>query len=211
MNKDKLLEYWDAVHELTMSLKNPDNNKFGKKCIRYEHFQIGFDELAIYETEEEIIVVVNGSDGDEYEWKSNFNAYPIIYDTHNGFYNRGRLYITTLQEKIDEFVKKSGGKPVVFVGHSRGGPLVQVMCEFYGDDSECVTYGSPRLFTRKGAKKRVFKHTRVYSIFDPVVHIPMIWLPPGFKHYQTEKIKIKHRIHGEFSHTHYGDLIKKYL
>jgi len=209
MEKKKLLQYMDSIIGITNSLRNPSENKFGLQCKRFKYFVMGFDEMAIYETDDEIIVAINGSDDDD-EWKSNSNVWPVLDDTHNGYHNRGLLYLKTVEETLERYVKETG-KPVVFVGHSRGGALVQVMCWKWDGESECVTFGSPRVFTRKGKRRRKFKHTRVFSKYDPITRVPMTWLPPFFKHYQTNKIKINKRIKGKFSHTSYRELIEAFL
>jgi len=209
MNKEQLLIYMDSILCIDMSINNIEKNELSIKPKRIMVFALDFDEIAIYETETEIIVSINGSD-DKKEWKNNFHLYPILYNTHNGFYNRASLYLEKIKDVLDKLVKETD-KPVVFTGYSRGGALVQVMCWKWNKPLTCVTFGSPRVFTVSGIKSLTFKHVRVHSKFDPIVRIPMVWILPFFKHYQTEEIKIDKRIKSKFSHTNYKELIQEFL
>jgi hypothetical protein len=209
MNKNKLLAYIDSIDSIGNPFGKRQGNLFSASCIRFKYFTISNDDICVYETGDEIIISINGSD-DLIEWVNNARLYPIVHNCHNDYYTKAELYLNTIKVVLDDWYKETC-KPIVFTGHSRGGAIVQVMCDMYKNNSSCVTFGSPRVFTLKGSKACTFKHTRVYSSFDLVRHMPFCWLFPFFKHYQTTTINIKNRIMFKFSHTNYKLLIDKFI
>jgi len=211
MNKEVLLYYWYAVKAVTDSLAHPNKNEWATKHnVKHVFYHIGFDEVVIYYCRNEIIIAINGSDGDLNEWESNFDAYPIEDNTHKSFREHGIQIYNTINELISLYIMST--TPITIVGHSRGGALAQVLAEKLEYKCRVITYGSPRLYTIYKKKKDLnYTHIMVYSIYDPVHRIPFVFMIPWFKHFYTKKIKIKKRIHHEFSHTHYGELIEKFL
>jgi len=213
MDKESLLYYWDSVDAITQVVKKKTKtNKFGENhAISFDQFKIGCDEVAVYNCKEETIVAINGSDGDKEEWKGNFNGYPITNGCHHNFYKDG---IRILESVIRDCPKE---KPITVVGHSRGGALAQIFALYaelvHGLEILCVTYGSPRVFTLLKTRSLDFYHVRVNTDGDPVCHIPPVWLPPFFKSYQTDNVRIRpKKILGvRMKHGCYGLMIEKYL
>jgi len=208
MDKKQIRHYWRAVDCVTQSLTHPTHNQFAiDHAIRHISMSIGFDEVVIYYCMGEVIIAVNGSDGDPQEWESNLDAFPLEDKTHKSFRSHGIMIMKSILEKIPNLLEND---KITFVGFSRGGPLVQAAAEELGIECDVVTFGSPRLYTITKPKLK-YKHYMVYSIFDPVHRIPWRWFPPFFKHKFYQKFKITRRIHHKFSHTHYGELIEKFL
>lgn len=216
MNKEQVRYYYDAVDAVTESLKHPESNKWAiDHAVTHEFKAVGFDEIVIYHCQEEVVIAINGSDGDLDEWVSNLTLFPITDDTHYDFRRVGILIYNAVKEIVDF----TGVDNVTLVGFSRGGPLSQVASEYLSNEFKdvefrCVTFGSPRVYTTH--KKHLnYRHYRVYSIFDPVrfaVPYAILFIfPPYFKHKQSKKFKIKKRIKGKFSHKAYRELIRKYL
>lgn len=216
MNKDQIRYYFGAVDAVTQSLKHPESNQWAvDHAIRHEFKTVGFDEVVIYHCQDEIVIAINGSDGDYEEWVSNLTAFPLDEHTHHDFRRVGRLIYLAVKEVIDLYDEEK----VSVVGFSRGGPLSQVVSELLSEEfdnveCQCVTFGSPRLYTIL-KKELKYKHYRVYSIWDPVrFAVPYAILfvaPPYFHHVQEQRIIIWKRVHGKFSHTNYKELIELYL
>ena len=213
MNKKELLYYWDSVNAITDVVKGlTKKNQFGElHSTKYQEYKIGCDEVAVYMTDKEVILAINGSDGDKKEWKGNFNGYPIIDGCHHNFRKDG---IRILESVINDCPKYY---PVVVVGHSRGGALAQIFAHYAeatkGRKVIAVTFGSPRVFTWRKHSSLAFYHVRVNTDGDPVCHIPPVWLPPFFKSYQTYNVRIntKKILGVKKKHGEYGEMIEKYL
>jgi hypothetical protein len=213
MKKQKLLHYWGSVDAVTKVVKGETkDNEWGKKhTISFTAQKIGCDEVVVYNCEKETIVAINGSDGDKKEWRGNFQGYPITDGCHYNFRKDG---IRILESVIRDCPKD---KKLVVVGHSRGGALAQIFSHYAGRKHRrktfCVTFGSPRCFTWRKTSSLTFSHARVHTDGDPVCHIPPVWLPPFFKSYQTENVRIRpKRILGiRKKHGMYNEMIEKYM
>ena len=161
--KDELLFYWGAVHSVTQSLKHPNDNAWAEaNADSFKAYHIGFDEVCVFYLKDQVIIAINGSDKDSDEWKSNLSAYPIVDKMHDSFRAHGTMIMNHVLHNA-----RIGNKRVVVVGHSRGGPLAMTFCHYSKiKNIECITYGSPRLFTLSAKPK--FKHHRVHTNGDVV-------------------------------------------
>jgi len=208
MDKKTLLYLWGAVHAITQDVKHGHKNEWGEQNGgTTESLHIGCDEVAIYRLPDKTIVAVNGSDKDRKEWGSNFNALPTIRGVHRGFRKSAKQVLSVIKSKLP------CGLPVVLVGHSRGGAIVQVMAYRSKRSMQCVTFGSPRPFSVLAMGIR-FVHHMVHCKQDPVCHIPPVFIPPFWKTYLTSETEIVIRDGKkgvDESHKNYGVLIERWL
>ncbi len=208
MNRYKLINYIDSIIGITNSIQNPKENKFAKKCTRSKYFVMGFDQIVIYDTDQEIIVSIATSNYN-IKYNSNSTIYPVVNNTHNLLHDKADLYLNTISTILNKWVTQTK-KPVVFTGYSISGALAQVMCNKFGNNSSCATFGSPRVFTISGSKLLSFNHIRVYHKFDKTIHIPMFLKFPFFKHYETQKIKLNKKYKGKLTLNTYKQLLIDY-
>ena len=135
---------------------------------------------------------------------------------HRGFLSSARSVLAYCLPQLNH--AKERGYKIVLSGHSYGGAIVQVMQEIMNDKhkipSECVTFGSPRVWFI-GAKPKGL-HLRVQIDSDPVTKMPLILgrVFRIFKHRQTEMLEVKTPSFFSF-HSHkittYEKLLEKEL
>jgi hypothetical protein len=112
---------------------------------------------------------------------------------HSGFLSSARSITAFCLPQLNH--AKERGYKIVLSGHSYGGAIVQVMQQLLRNkhriESECVTFGSPRVWMPR-AKPRGL-HLRVQIDSDPVTKMPFIfgWVFRMFKHRQTEMLCVK--------------------
>ena len=111
---------------------------------------------------------------------------------HSGFLSSSRSVLAYCLPQINH--AKQIGYKVVLSGHSYGGAIAQVMQQIlrtqFQIDSECVSFGSPRVWMPYAKPKGL--HLRVHIDSDPVTKMPFIfgWVFRIFKHKQTEILEI---------------------
>lgn len=83
---------------------------------------------------------------------------------------------------------------IILSGHSYGGAVAQVLQQklkyYHGIDSECITFGSPRVWFPLASLKG--EHTRVHIDDDPVTKLPFLGHLIGlYKHRETNDLLIR--------------------
>ena len=198
-NKRYLLKLWWFTRGVA---KEVIDMSFYKGCnVVYKSDKHSVDEFVVFDYNGFRYVVIGGSSKDPEEWEENLEAYPVEDGTHKGYNRAGRK----IYHKIKRLLKN---KRVIWLGHSRGGALVQKARLLHGKGM-VYTFGSPRLFTRKKLKELSFEHLLIRSKGDGVTRLPWAWLPPFWKRYSTEEIVFPAEKGSD--HKHYDKLINKYL
>ncbi len=91
------------------------------------------------------MLVIRGTDGDLWDWVSNFNCRPVL-GLHAGFATYAKLVIEALER---EGLHHLCDKPIYLVGHSLGGAAATLLPHLSQQFTfaECViTFGSPPVF-----------------------------------------------------------------
>lgn len=112
---------------------------------------------------------------------------------HSGFLSSARSILSCSFAQINH--ANEVGYKIVLNGHSYGGAVVQVMQQIlrksYNIHSECVSFGSPRVWLPY-AKPRGL-HLRVQIDSDPVTKMPFIfgWVLRLFRHKETDVLEVE--------------------
>ena len=141
------------------------------------HFiSMGSTQVHVLISDEETLVVFRGTEK---------NLEDILVDlnikkedgTHKGF---NQAYLSVHAE-LKKLVDKD--KPAKFIGHSLGGALAIKAGTFHiGSDKQIITFGAPRVFTKKYAK--FYESCEITHRFENKCD-PVPYLPPysfGFRH-----------------------------
>lgn len=189
MNKEKLIRL--AQHcqhaygrESELTLNTPVRVKVGN-----DEAVISIDPVL-----DAIVVAIAGSN-DRQDWWSNLKIKSMrTYHgrAHSGFYISAKgLFYSGIRRSISN----PFGKDIIVTGHSRGGAMAHAIAHMmpYGQITECVTFGAPRVLKRKHNCK--LKLTRVENHGDPVPH--SVWALWGYRHFgKLEQIPHIKRNHG---------------
>ena len=112
---------------------------------------------------------------------------------HSGFLSSSKTILAYCLPQLAH--AKERGYKIVLSGHSYGGAIVQVIQQLlrtkHRIDSECVTFGSPRVWMPRAKPKGL--HLRVQIDSDPVTKMPFIfgWVFRIFKHRQSDMLEVK--------------------
>ena len=166
-------------------------------------FNIGADECGIFENDDNVFVVVSGSDKDREEWRGNFDAYERKSKRDPSYINGYHYNYFIVAEELFVYISRVLGtltKPTIFVGTSRGA-LVDITAQLVCLSSRykepmymSVTYDGPRLARRRAIrwfkKYAITKHIhhRAQTFASIVARIPPAWL--GWKHQQTTLLRL---------------------
>jgi hypothetical protein len=193
MNKEDLMKYWSYCE--LVNTKNFDKLPSSNKLV------VGYDEGGIFDTGDEIIIVIDGSN-DVDEWISNFRFKANERGFHSDLYNVAFEFFIKLRNYTFD-------KPVKFVGHSRGG-LVLILAHLLNiKNSEVITFCSPKvcsIFGYRRLSQSKIKHTRVTITRDIVDNLPPIVF--GFVHYSTQKFKLDSVV-GKLNHIAIREAIEQ--
>jgi hypothetical protein len=198
----ELLYYWQFIEFVDYELKYIEED-YKKAANSYIPLNADDDVAAIFETDDEIIISFNGSSTLR-EWIGNFRFSP-----HGGFHKNFHKIADKFYKQIKDLISLDG-KPITLVGHSRGGLCLIVgylLRKLDAKNLRVITFGSPRVATRKGLKKLKAKgvvHHRVSAGRDIVDNLPFNFLL--FKHYETEFYKLKN-VEGKFDHTSFREAL----
>jgi predicted lipase len=96
-------------------------------------------------------------------------ALPVVspkgYLCHAGFMSGYKEIITNVKHKL----RKLDNHKLVFTGHSFGGAVATLLCEYFG--GTLVTFGSPRVYFRFSTHPEL-NHIRVIRDDDPIPLMP---------------------------------------
>jgi hypothetical protein len=112
---------------------------------------------------------------------------------HGGFLSSSKSILNYCLPQLNH--AKERGFKIVLSGHSYGGAIAQVIQQLlrtqHRIDSECVTFGSPRVWLPRAKPKGL--HLRVQIDSDPVTKMPFIfgWVFRIFKHKSSDMLCVK--------------------
>jgi len=211
----ELAKYWELVYALKEDVTE-DDTEVTYAGIKYGYTTTGqvevhHEELAIYLSDDEIVIAIGGSSGDREElyngYRANLDAYPTIGGVHNGYMKSAQHILGFINEYIVDYK----GRDITFVGYSRGGAIAQVVANLYGKHGTMVvTFGSPRPYTLIANAGESYIHHRVYFNSDPVKSIPFAILPPFWCHDEDYKYRLAEPNGKGSSHTKYDEYFDLY-
>lgn len=159
----RLIDYWDLTQAVGETVDIHKVRRVVRRILGAEWaistFETSKDEVVQVYNSDTCYTVVGGSSADKYEWKSNFNAFPLKDGMiHNGF------YINAMEIVNDRrFVKREN---MYGACHSRGAAIWSVLCYIYGWKG--VGFGTPKAFRKIVS---VVGFVNVNNCFDPVCHV----------------------------------------
>ncbi len=150
---------------------------------------------AVFEAQKQIFVIIRGSDAAN-DWKDiNRKFRKTSQGIHEGFAEAAQ----EIEQKVVDLLWSMPSLPIVWVGHSMGGAVAQVLAYRLHDwarTSQVITFGAPRVFSRRTSKDydRVLEGKTVHVVnkLDFVPEVPWIfgsfrrtaytlYLPAGLK------------------------------
>ena len=192
---------WDQVEKsLTTEFKHD-------ALSYYDFVEVDNVEMMKLVFDNQAYVVFRGTD-EVTDWLYNFNIHE-----HDGFHEGFYKLYDKIWNIVYEFKNKY--ENIIYTGHSLGGALATVCASKLGC-SKLVTFGSPRVLTRKRKKEFNIETYRYVNNMDIVPKFP---LPIRFVHtdglqYITKSGKILKRnpMSTFFSHSNIDDhFMKQYL
>ena len=142
-----------------------------------------------------LFLSIRGTD----DWKDLFKDISILPKklkgvgyVHRGFLSSARAVLTRSLAQINH--ASEIGYKIALSGHSYGGAVAQVMQQIlrksYNIHSECVSYGSPRVWFPYAKPKGL--HLRVQIDSDPVTKMPFVfgWALRLYRHKETDMLEV---------------------
>jgi hypothetical protein len=232
--KNKLEESDYFLYDRICSLMDPEKREealvYCKMVGAEPHFfMIGPDECVALEFEDSVVIAVSGSDKDKAEWRGNFNAYRGPVDSKKkrpkgkkGFHYNFYLQARTLKRVVKQWLKsKDIKKPIIWVGHSRGGAITRTAHMLYNTEpfsynTMSVPVDPPRSFTFRGWRwyKRnktgedICHRIKAFTFIVGVGSLPPAIL--GWVHRQSTLLRLPN-VRGKLNHTAIREgLIRKF-
>lgn len=152
-------------------------------CNKYELYQdLKTDsQMLIVEYDNQIYFVFRGTDSFidvEYNLSTDKISFENVCSVHEGFYEQ----FISLVDHIQSYVNDTTTKQIIFTGHSLGGALATIASLYFSIHHPtirtkiyCVTFGSPRVGTKKFKKiynKHVINSYRFVNHNDPIPKLP---------------------------------------
>jgi hypothetical protein len=158
----KTIDYWTLTQLVKERIAIDPVKAFIAKHFgpdwEYNIFKTVKDEVLQIYNEDTCYTVIGGSSADKAEWRSNFNAFPLVNRLiHRGFWNGANEVYTN-----STFIKRGD---MIYIGHSRGGAIASIMVYLFGGVG--IGFGTPKAFTRKVK----IRFVNVRNALDPVVHV----------------------------------------
>ena len=154
--------------------------------------RVGFTEVRYLEhdgsqayhlsTERDVVIVCRGTEPNEWnDLKADANALTDLAETvgrvHRGF----KREVDDIWPELEELLRDEE-RPVWFCGHSLGGAMAQICCgrcqlsDIAAVPREVVTFGSPRVGTKRYIQNNKVRHMRWVNNNDIVTRVPPRWL-----------------------------------
>ncbi len=152
--------------------------------IGMEDFSTGSDYACAYIAEDEIFIVIRGTD-DLADWKSNFQIIGRSdwcgLSVHRGFAQAAAGMLANTKRILDKYPARR----VTFSGHSRGGAIALLLAldanrTYCTTRFRCITFGQPRVSSGRqiALSRRDMEYIRVQNGSDAVCRYPKI----GYSH-----------------------------
>ncbi len=173
--------------------------------------RVGFTEVTYVEhdgsqayvlgTDDDLVIVCRGTEPNEWnDIKADANALTALAETvgrvHRGF----KREVDDIWPELEEALR-SESRNVWFCGHSLGGAMAQIcagrcqLSEIAAVPREVVTFGSPRVGTKRYIQNAKVKHLRWGNYNDIVTRVPPRWLRyrhVGTRMYLDSNGRVKH-------------------
>ena len=133
-------------------------------------------------SDDDVVVVCRGTEPNEWnDVRADANAFTDLAETvgrvHRGF----KREVDDIWPTIERILVGEE-RPVWFSGHSLGGAMAQICAarckssEIAANPQEVVTFGSPRVGTKRYVQSAQIKHLRWVNNNDVVTRVPPQWL-----------------------------------
>ncbi len=154
--------------------------------------EVGFTEVRYLErdgaqvyvlgTERDIVIVCRGTEPNEWnDIRADANALTDLAETvgrvHRGF----KREVDDIWPELEQLLRDEG-RYVWFCGHSLGGAMAQIcagrcqVSDIAAVPTEVVTFGSPRVGTKRYIQHAKVRHLRWVNNNDIVTRVPPTWL-----------------------------------